>query len=129
MFFQASRSPVVVATLVRVPVIGTGGQGAPLRECSFKAPRISGHDRFAAPPWRSAINLTGYLQPFTLPKGIRHQCVTMMKAMNLCMSCFDFIADEDGRYWFLELNKQSQFLWLEEQCASIPRRDPLETAR
>ena len=68
----------------------------------------------ATEDWRSAINLTGYLQPFTLPKGIRHQCVTMMKTMNLCMSCFDFIDDEDGHCRFLELNKQGQFSWLEE---------------
>lgn len=70
----------------------------------------SQRDLSATEDWRSAINLTGYLQPLTLPKGIRHLCVTMMKAMNLCMSRFDFIVDEDGHYWFLELNKQGQFL-------------------
>lgn len=73
--------------------------------------------------WRSAINLTGYLSVATLPDSVRERCLAMMKEMSLSIACFDFIVDEGGHCWFLELNQQGQFLWVEEQCPDAPMLD------
>ncbi len=47
----------------------------------------------------------------TLPEDIEKKCFEMMEALNLVFGCFDFIIDEDGKYWFLEVNPQGQWLW------------------
>lgn len=73
--------------------------------------------------WRSAINLEGYLSGMTLPADIREKCRSLMSLMSLEMACFDFIVDQQGDYYFLELNQQGQFLWVEQQCPGIPMLD------
>lgn len=73
--------------------------------------------------WRGAINLQGYLSPILLPTDIHEKCCALMAQMSLSMACFDFIVDEYGEYYFLEINQQGQFLWVEEQCPEAPMLD------
>ena len=42
-----------------------------------------------------------------------------MRKLNIKLACFDFVVDPDGNYWFLELNQQGQFLWIEEALPSM----------
>ncbi len=37
-----------------------------------------------------------------------------MKKLGLVFGCFDFIVTPDNEYYFLEVNEQGQFLWIEE---------------
>lgn len=46
-----------------------------------------------------------------LPSDVEAKCFEMMEALSLVFGCFDFIIDEDGKYWFLEVNPQGQWLW------------------
>ena len=33
---------------------------------------------------------------------------------NICFGSLDFAVDRDGQWWFLEINEQGQFLWLDQ---------------
>ena len=73
--------------------------------------------------WRNAINLKGYLSPIDLPSEVTEKCLRLMSAMSLSVGCFDFVVDKKGEYWFLEVNQQGQFLWVEAGCPEIPMLD------
>ncbi|MGN6363815.1 hypothetical protein [Asticcacaulis taihuensis] len=49
-----------------------------------------------------------------LPPEIEAKCFTLMKELNLHYGAFDFAIDQEGRYHFLEVNPQGQFLWGDE---------------
>ncbi len=48
-----------------------------------------------------------------LPREIRKKCLEYMKLSKLRFGAFDFII-KDGQWWFLEVNPNGQWLWLEE---------------
>lgn len=51
----------------------------------------------------------------SIPVQIEKKCFKMLEKMNLRFGAFDFIIDELGRYIFLEVNPNGQWLWLEEK--------------
>lgn len=50
-----------------------------------------------------------------IPEEVRLFCSKMLTHYGLHFGAFDFIYSKDGRYFFLELNPNGQWLWLEEQ--------------
>ena len=50
----------------------------------------------------------------SIPKEIEMKCFKMLNLMNLKFGAFDFIVDKTGKYIFLEVNPNGQWLWLEE---------------
>ena len=50
-----------------------------------------------------------------LPKNVRNFCSSMLSHYGLHFGAFDFIYSKEGKYFFLELNPNGQWLWLEEQ--------------
>ncbi len=46
-----------------------------------------------------------------------------MKKLGLVFGCFDFIVTPDNEYYFLEINEQGQFLWIEEVNPDIKMLD------
>lgn len=46
--------------------------------------------------------------------------IKFMQAMNLVFGCIDMVRGADGEYYFLEVNEQGQFLWIEENNPEIP---------
>ena len=50
-----------------------------------------------------------------LPKSVKTFCSNMLTHYGLHFGAFDFIYSKDGRYFFLELNPNGQWLWLQEQ--------------
>jgi glutathione synthase/RimK-type ligase-like ATP-grasp enzyme len=50
-----------------------------------------------------------------LPHNVRNFCSSMLKHYGLHFGAFDFIYSKEGKYFFLELNPNGQWLWLEEQ--------------
>lgn len=69
--------------------------------------------------WRSAIDMSGMIVEQSLPVDIEIMTQELLRRLELDMACLDFIVDEQGDYWFLELNQQGQFLWIEEQLPNI----------
>ena len=50
-----------------------------------------------------------------LPKDVKSFCSNMLVHYGLHFGAFDFIYSKEGRYVFLELNPNGQWLWLQEQ--------------
>jgi len=48
------------------------------------------------------------------------KCLQLLKRLNLVSGIFDFIVDENGTHWFLEINPAGNNLFLEYFCPDIP---------
>jgi hypothetical protein len=48
-----------------------------------------------------------------LPKNLTDKCLSMMKILGLSYGAFDFIVDKQGKAYFLEVNSNPQWYWLE----------------
>lgn len=60
--------------------------------------------------------------PMDLPDSISEKIRALMAQLNLVFGCLDFIVSPGGRYYFLEVNPQGQFLWVEDRTG-IPLLD------
>jgi glutathione synthase/RimK-type ligase-like ATP-grasp enzyme len=59
-----------------------------------------------------------------LPERLRLQCVALVRALGLQYGALDFILTPDGRYVFLELNPNGQWLWVE-RMTGLPIADAI----
>lgn len=48
------------------------------------------------------------------PADIERGIVAFAKKAGICFGSIDFAVDMDGNWWFLEINEQGQFLWLDQ---------------
>ncbi len=69
--------------------------------------------------WRSVPCFEIGIEAYQLPDDIDEKCKEFMRRMNVKFGCFDFIVTPEGEYYFLEINEQGQFLWIEEANPSI----------
>jgi len=63
------------------------------------------------------------LTPWSLPPLIAERCFHLMDRLGIVSGSFDFIVTRDGEPFFLEVNEQGQFLWLEGLCPELPLLD------
>lgn len=65
--------------------------------------------------WRRAY-VGGELrfEAFDLPKSLQRQCLALTKALNLRFGAIDLLLDKNGTYWFLEINPNGQWAFIEE---------------
>jgi hypothetical protein len=50
-----------------------------------------------------------------LPAEVEARCVQLVERLGLCYGAIDLILTPDGRYVFMEINPNGQYLWIEEQ--------------
>lgn len=62
------------------------------------------------------------MEPVELPEEIAALCFRLMQRLGLVFGCFDLIKTPAGRYVFLEVNQQGQFLFVE-QYTTLPLLD------
>lgn len=83
--------------------------------------RLNSQERVeTAQDWRIMHDYPISVEPIELPPAIHQQCLDLTDRLGICFGCIDFIVTEDEKYVFLEINEMGQFLWVEEQCPSIP---------
>ncbi len=63
--------------------------------------------------WRSGTRLDLRHDPIALPTEVAEKCLSVTKALGLRYGAIDLVADEDGRHWFLEINPNGQWAWIE----------------
>lgn len=63
--------------------------------------------------WRSGTRLDLRHEAIELPADITDKCRALTKKLDLRYGAIDLIADQDGRYWFLEINPNGQWAWIE----------------
>ena len=65
--------------------------------------------------WRAYDNSTRW-ERFNLPEGIINACLKLCKKLNLEFAAIDLVMDYKNQFYFLELNPNGQWVWLEEEC-------------
>ena len=63
--------------------------------------------------WRRTKQLLPHKQ-VKLPLEIEQKCLTLCKELNLQFAAIDLIYDLLGNYWFLEVNPNGQWVWIEQ---------------
>ncbi|MEG3081195.1 hypothetical protein R3F64_15115 [Halomonas sp. 5021] len=48
-----------------------------------------------------------------LPREVEEQCLALMKRLNLRYGAIDLICDQQAKLWFLEINPNGQWAWIE----------------
>jgi glutathione synthase/RimK-type ligase-like ATP-grasp enzyme len=100
---------------LRVTVVGASVFAA---EIHSQATNRTRHD------WRRYDLLQTPHRPHELPADLRDRCVRLVAAQGLCYGAIDLILTPDGRYVFVELNPNGQYLWIEEQTG-LPITDAI----
>lgn len=52
-------------------------------------------------------------QSYILPEKIREKCIQLLNRLNLSFGAIDLIRDVNGEYFFLEINPNGQWAWIE----------------
>lgn len=68
---------------------------------------------------RAALFGPSQLDIEEVPSGIKDKILEFMKRMGLRFGCIDMLVSNDGKYVFLEVNEQGQFLWIEEMNPGV----------
>lgn len=51
--------------------------------------------------------------PYNLPYAIANKCIDLVDALNISFGAIDLIKSTDGNYYFLEINPNGQWAWIE----------------
>ncbi|HJQ08835.1 MAG TPA: hypothetical protein VJ836_05140 [Candidatus Saccharimonadales bacterium] len=98
---------------LRITVVGTEIFAASVTAGAEKDLSIGVRD------WRignyTGLDITGCL----LPKGIAARCIALVKTLGLQFGAIDMIRDKKGAYWFIEINPNGQWGFVE-QLAKLP---------
>jgi glutathione synthase/RimK-type ligase-like ATP-grasp enzyme len=103
--------PVIVQARVpkrselRVTVVD--GEVFAVEICSQEAHRT-------AADWRRYDDERCVLRPYRLPIAVADRCVALTRALGLRFGAIDLVLAPDGRYVFLEINPNGQYLWTED---------------
>jgi glutathione synthase/RimK-type ligase-like ATP-grasp enzyme len=100
---------------LRVTVVGPRVFAA---EIHSQATRQTKHD------WRHYDHLNTPLRPHALPERVAEQCRAVVRRLGLCYGALDLILTPDGRYVFIEVNPNGQYLWIEEETG-LPISDAI----
>lgn len=65
--------------------------------------------------WRECINENQTWRAHPLPRVLSDAICSYMQAIRLDFGRFDFLLDNQQRYWFCEVNPNGQFAWLDLQ--------------
>lgn len=87
-------------------------------EIHSQATRRTKHD------WRKYDHFNTPLRAHDLPDRIASKLLALMRGFELRFGAIDMILTPDGRYVFLEINPNGQFLWIE-QITGVPISDAL----
>jgi glutathione synthase/RimK-type ligase-like ATP-grasp enzyme len=115
------RAPVIFQAYVpkrlelRVTVVGAA---------VFAAEIHSQHTRRTRHDWRRYDHYETPVRPHTLPDGVAGLCRRLVAALGLSYGAIDLVLTPDGRYVFLEINPNGQYLWIEE-ATGLPISDAL----
>ena len=100
---------------LRITVVGERAFAA---EIHSQATRRTRHD------WRRYDLAHTPHRPHELPPDVERLCIGLVRRLGLSYGAIDMVLTPDGRYVFLEINPNGQFLWIE-QMTSLPIGDAI----
>jgi glutathione synthase/RimK-type ligase-like ATP-grasp enzyme len=67
--------------------------------------------------WRHDAALRNVaVERIATPAAVESGILRFAAAAGVCTGSLDFAVDRNGEWWFLEINEQGQFLWLDDFC-------------
>jgi glutathione synthase/RimK-type ligase-like ATP-grasp enzyme len=67
--------------------------------------------------WRHDAALRNVdIEHIATPASVESGVLRFAAAAGVCTGSLDFAVDRNGEWWFLEINEQGQFLWLDDFC-------------
>ncbi|WP_446909154.1 hypothetical protein [Klebsiella pneumoniae] len=91
---------------VRVTVVGKRVFSVAIYSQSHKETEVD---------WRKGSRIDLKHKPLELPTSLSSKCIDLVESLNLRFGAIDFICDEDDVFWFLEINPNGQWAWIENQ--------------
>jgi glutathione synthase/RimK-type ligase-like ATP-grasp enzyme len=83
----------------------------------FAASIDSQSDPNATIDWRKTENPLLPHAPIELPKPLQQSLLELMMRLSLSYGAIDLVLTPDGRYVFLEVNPNGQWLWIDEMLS------------
>lgn len=108
------QQKIAKAFELRITYFGTYGVAVKLRSQEHPKGQMD---------WRAIPTHELIIEPYEIPQDINEKCIALMRKLGLLFGCFDFIVTPDNEYYFLEINEQGQFLWIEELNPDIKMLD------
>lgn len=73
------------------------------------------HNPKKALDWRQDAGLGNVnVEIVPTPPDVEKGILAFAQKAGICFGSVDFAVDNDGQWWFLEINEQGQFLWLDQ---------------
>ncbi|MCD9148485.1 MvdC/MvdD family ATP grasp protein [Pseudophaeobacter flagellatus] len=69
--------------------------------------------------WRRGSRLDLPHELVSLPDELAHRCLSLTKTLGLRYGAIDLIRDTADRYWFLEINPNGQWAWIERRTGAM----------
>lgn len=63
--------------------------------------------------WRKGSRPDLRHEALDLPRELKELCIQLTRQLDLSFGAIDLILDEDGAFWFLEINPNGQWAWIE----------------
>jgi glutathione synthase/RimK-type ligase-like ATP-grasp enzyme len=73
--------------------------------------------------WRVIPSNELLIEPYRLSQSIEKKIRLFMRQLDIVFGCFDIVVDVDDDIYFLEVNQQGQFLWIEDCLPEIKMLD------
>jgi hypothetical protein len=89
---------------VRVTVVGERVFAATIDSQLFPETQVD---------WRRSSRADLQHQTHSLPNSLETMCVSLTRALGLRFGAIDLVLDTSGEYWFLEINPNGQWGWIE----------------
>ena len=90
----------------------------------FAAEIHSQHSNHTKHDWRRYDRYQTPYFPHSLPTHLQQLCVRLVERLGLCYGAIDTVLTPDGRYVFLEINPNGQYLWIE-KMTGLPISDAI----
>ena len=78
----------------------------------FAAKIYSQDSEISKTDWRKSETMLAH-EKLNLPRDIEERCLKLCSKFNLDFAAIDFIVDNNNKYWFLEINPNGQWAWIE----------------
>ena len=75
--------------------------------------------------WRKENDSNIRYEKYKLPRKLEVLCLQMTDMLGLQFNTLDFVISEDGEHYFLEINPNGQWAWLQQFCPDLPLRESL----
>ena len=103
---------------LRITVVGNSVYPAAIRSQRHSATAIDWRT------WDTVSDVDLVHEAFSLPNDIADMCRALNARLDLDFSCIDMVLARDGSFYFLEVNPNGQWAWIEEMVG-LPIRDAI----